>query len=95
MALIEIIRFEGKDADLAETVNTLSDSGALEKIRAEKGCVYFDFYLPTEKKGQILLLEKWESPKALELHHGTEMMADLLSLIKKYGLKLDVEKYDV
>ena len=95
MAVIELIHFSGEQKDLLEMVKTLSDSGDLQKIAEEDGCGYFDFYLPALPKNGLSLAEKWASQAALDTHHATPMMAALLDLIKKYDLKLAVEKYDV
>ncbi|MCI7796202.1 MAG: hypothetical protein MR528_07870 [Lachnospiraceae bacterium] len=95
MAVVELIRFYGKQNDLEDMVSILSNSGDLEKIQKESGCIYFDFYYPAGSTDQLLLAEKWERNEKLELHHGTEMMANLLSLIEKYSFRLSAEKYDV
>ena len=95
MNVIEIIRFKGSAEALKDTFKALKESGDLDKVRAEKGCFYFDFFFSPEHEDEMLLAEKWESEEALDRHHGTEMMASLLALIKENELKLSVEKYEV
>lgn len=94
MKVLEIIRFDGEETALKGLVDDMVNSGDMKLVQEEDGCIYFDFFFAAEKKG-LLLLEKWENDAALDRHHGTGMMADLLELIKKYDLKLAVEKYSV
>ena len=94
MNIIEIIRFSGRQEDLLSMAKELEVSGDLKLVNEEEGCFYFQFFCPVSNDG-LLLLEKWESEEALDNHHETPMMANLLALIKKYSLKLEVEKYTV
>lgn len=95
MNVVELIRFRGKPADLHKMIEILSLSGDLTKIRAEKGCCYFDFFYSANDDNEILLLEKWGSEEDLSAHHQTAMMANLKDLINDYSLELNAEKYEV
>ena len=95
MAILETIIFTGKHEALTSMVEAMRSSGALTRIRGEKGCICFDFYFSADEDTRLLLLEKWESAQALELHHGTEMMAELLKLIKDNSLEFQGEKYEI
>jgi quinol monooxygenase YgiN len=95
MAILELIRFSGAHADMQKMVDEFTGSGSLKKVSEEKGCVYYRFYFSAEDDDCLLLTEKWEDRAALDAHHGTPMMAEQLDLIKKYGLKLEVESYEL
>ena len=41
----------------------------------------------------VLLIDAWESQKALDEHHASPMMATIAALRKKYDLHMRVERY--
>lgn len=95
MQIVEQIRFHGNPEHLSAMVAELSTSGDLSKIRQQEGCVYFDFFRSAEREDELLLAEKWKSAQALQQHHQTEMMANLLALIQRYAFEMQVEKYEL
>ena len=42
-------------------VAELTKSGVLSAIRAEKGCLNYEYYFSNEDKCKIVLFEKWEN----------------------------------
>ena len=72
---------QGMEAQLeAEVVSNIPN------VRAEKGCIRYDFHKNRGGDGRFLFYEIWESPEALEAHSKAPHMlaykkrtADLLS----------------
>ena len=59
----------GMEAQLeAEVVNNIPN------VRAEKGCIRYDFHKNRDGDGRFLFYEIWESPEALEAHGKTPHM---------------------
>lgn len=46
-----------------------------------------------EDKETVLLIDKWENDKALDLHHKSSMMKEIAKLREKYKLKMKVYKF--
>ena len=84
-------------------------SGTVEKIRAEKGNLRYEYYLPfgeTSGDGEktaggknqnssdtILLIDSWENQQAINLHHASPMMKTIAELREKYDLHMTVERF--
>ena len=72
-------------------------SGTVEKIRAEKGNLRYEYYLPfgetDDKNDTILLIDSWENQKAIDQHHATPMMKTIAELREKYDLHMTIERF--
>ena len=53
----------------------MRESGILDQIRREEGCLDYRYYLPKEEDGTLLLVERWTGPEAQKAHMDTEHMA--------------------
>ena len=51
-------------------------------IRAEQGCICYDYYLSVQDPDVILLVEKWTEPEAQKIHM-TQPHMKALSALKK------------
>ena len=41
----------------------------------------------------VLLIDSWENQQALDIHHASPMMNDIIELREKYDLHMKVERY--
>ena len=41
----------------------------------------------------MLLIDSWEDQKAIDLHHASSMMNEIMKLREKYDLHMKVERY--
>ena len=55
-------------------------------IRAEQGCLCYDYYLSVQDPNVILLVEKWTEPEAQKVHMTQPHMKDLSALKTNYVL---------
>ncbi|MBE6643276.1 MAG: antibiotic biosynthesis monooxygenase [Ruminococcaceae bacterium] len=46
----------------------MKESGILDAIRAEDGCIKYDYYLSEKNPDEILLIEQWESKQHQQIH---------------------------
>ena len=46
----------------------MKETGILESIRAEDGCIKYDYYLSEKDANEILLIEQWESKNHQQIH---------------------------
>jgi len=53
-------------------------------IRAEQGCLCYDYYLSVQDPDVILLVEKWTAPEAQQVHMTQPHMKELSALKKNY-----------
>ncbi len=69
------------------------NEGIVDKIRAEKGNIRYEYFFPKEDKETVLLIDCWKDKEALDAHHKTDMMKQIAVLREKYQLKMKVEQY--
>ena len=71
------------------------ETGGLQTaVKAEDGCLQYDYFLPTQDANTVLLLEKWRDQAAIEQHNAGENMVKLKATKAKYGLETKIERYE-
>ena len=73
--------FEGKRESFVERVKS---EGILSDIRAEDGCLRYDYYFSESDKNELLLIEAWETKHHQEVHIKQPHMATLRSFRDDY-----------
>ena len=73
-------------------VREITDSGILDAVRAEGGCISYGYYFSAESSDTVLLVENWASPEQQEAHLQSAHMAELMKIKEKYILNTAVEK---
>lgn len=68
----------------------MRESGILDQIRREEGCLDYRYYLPEEEDGALLLVERWTGPEAQKAHMDTEHMARLGQVKAQYVAETSV-----
>ena len=75
-------------------VEEMESGGLQAAVKAEDGCLQYDYFLPTRDAGVALLLEKWRDKTAIEAHNASENMVKLKATKAKYGLETKIERYE-
>ena len=75
-------------------VQALKDSGLQSLVRAEEGCLQYDYHLSCEQEDTVVLLEKWSSPAALERHLAQPHMADIGRVKALYAESTRLERFE-
>ena len=65
-------------------VRKIRESGILDAIRGEEGCLGYSYYLPEEEDGTLLLIEKWTGAPAQKAHLETPHMKQMAAFKPKY-----------
>ena len=93
MSLVINIYYKGKNGNAKKFAQKMISSGIVDRIRAEKGNMGYDYFYPINDIETVLLVDKWENKEALDLHHKTDMMKEIAVLREKYDLHMKVEQY--
>ena len=56
-------------------IQKVKDTGILDAIRAETGCVKYDYYLSEKDPNELLLIEQWETREHQQIHITQPHMA--------------------
>ncbi len=78
-----------------EFVKELEKSGVLDAIRAENGCLSYDYYFSNEDKCQLVLYEKWESTEHQKIHMTQPHMKVAMEIKAKYIESAALKRIDI
>ena len=95
MGLVIHIFYTGKDGSARSFANEMVESGLVDKIRARKGNLGYEYFFSMEDEETVLLIDRWENEEALDEHHKSEIMQEIAALREKYHLHMKVEKFTV
>lgn len=93
MTLTIHVYYKGDGENAIKFAREMLDSGLVEEIRNQKGNLKYEYFLPIEKEGTILLIDQWLNQEALDEHHQSKTMQKILDLRKKYHLQMQVERF--
>lgn len=65
-------------------IDRVKADGILDAIRAEGGCIRYDYYLSVQDPNELLLIEQWESKKHQQAHIAQPHMERLRSFKGEY-----------
>ena len=65
-------------------VRKIRETGILDAIRGEEGCLGYSYYLPEEEDGTLLLIEKWTGAPAQKAHLETPHMKQMAAFKPEY-----------
>ena len=91
MAITVNIYYTGENAK--KFAEEMMSSGVVDEIRAEKGNLRYEYFLPMNGDGAVLLIDSWTDQAAIDAHHASPMMAMIAALREKYDLHMSVERF--
>ena len=59
----------------------------------ENGNIRYEYFIPINDDETVLLIDSWENQAAIDMHHKTPMMKEIIKLREKYDLHMKVERY--
>lgn len=94
MAIVVHIYYRGINGNARKFVQEMTEKGIVKEIREEKGNLQYAYFYPAEDPESVLLIDRWEDQHALDVHHASLMMKDIIKLREKYDLHMQVERYN-
>lgn len=93
MSIVVNLYYTGRDGSARKFAEEMVASGIVERVRAEEGNERYEYFFPMDDPETVLLIDCWRDQAALDAHHETEMMAQIMALRQKYGLTVRVERF--
>ncbi|TDW14643.1 quinol monooxygenase YgiN [Breznakia blatticola] len=93
MAITVNIYYHGTNGNARKFAQEMVDRGIVDAIRAEKGNITYAYFFPMEDEETVLLIDSWTDQKALDIHHDSPMMQQIMELRDAYDLHMQVERY--
>jgi quinol monooxygenase YgiN len=93
MAITINIYYSGENGNAKKFMKEMTESGVVDRIRAENGNIRYEYFLPVDDEETVLLIDSWQNQEAIDVHHASPMMGEISKLREKYGLSMKVERY--
>ena len=93
MAITINIYYSGKNGSARKFAEEMVTSGIVGKIRAEEGNLKYEYFFPMDNEETLLLIDSWKDQYAIDVHHTSPMMKQIIELREKYDLRMEVERY--
>lgn len=84
--------FDGKREAFIEKVKA---EGIVDAVRAEDGCIRYDYYYCEKDPNEILLIEAWESKHHQQVHIDQPHMARLREIKEDYIISTTLGEFEV
>ena len=78
------VKFECLPQKRETFIQKMKDTGILDAIRAEDGCIKYDYYLSEKDANELLLIEQWETKQHQQIHITQPHMAHLREFKNDY-----------
>lgn len=92
MAITINIYYTGTNGSARKFAEEMISTGVVKAIREEAGNLKYDYFFPMDDAETVLLIDSWENQDAIDVHHDSPMMAEIMKLREKYDLHMRVER---
>ena len=79
-----LVKYTARPDCREKYVCTVEAEGLLSAIRAESGCLRYDYYYAAQDQNEILLVEQWVDEAHQQAHMQQPHMARLMELKTEY-----------
>lgn len=93
MSIMVNIHYRGKGGSARDFAEEMVASGTVSAIRNEPGNLGYEYFLSMDDPETVLLVDSWESQRALDAHHESPMMQTIAKLRKKYDVHMEVQRF--
>ena len=88
------VAYRCKSGAAEDFVRAVKESGVQALVRAEDGCLQYDYHLSLEEENTVVLLEKWRDGEALAAHMLQPHMNTLKDLKSRFVTETVLERYE-
>ena len=72
MAITVNIYYTGKDGSAGEFAREMTETGVVDRIRAEEGNLRYEYFIPVDDPGTVLLIDSWRDQAAIDARHAND-----------------------
>ena len=87
-----VVKYDVEHGKREAFLNEVIESGILDIIHGENGCVSYEYYRSVSNPDQLVLLETWASEDAQKIHMQQPHIAEFFKLKEKYKVVTDLKK---
>ena len=93
MSIVMNLYYHGENGNARKFAEEMERCGIAERIRKEDGNERYEYFFPMNDRETVLLIDSWKDQEALDKHHKSEMMKEIVTLRDKYDLHMSAERY--
>ena len=93
MSITVNIYYTGENGNARKFADEMENTGIAGRIRNEEGNLRYEYLYPKNDEETVLLIDSWEGQEAIDRHHESPMMQEIMTLREKYDLHMKVERY--
>ncbi len=93
MAITVNIYYTGKNGNARKFAKEMIESGTVDAIQSVNGNLKYAYFFSVDDEETVLLIDSWENQEAIDKHHASPMMSQIIRLREKYDLHMKVERY--
>ena len=93
MAITVNLYYSGEKDNARKFAEEMTALRLVNQIRAEKGNLKYEYFIPMDDENTILLIDSWKDQQSLDAHHSSPMMQKISELRLKYKLTVRAERY--
>lgn len=93
MAITINIYYNGWNGGAEAFSTEMMQNGVVDRIHAEAGNLRYEYFSPMNASETVLLIDSWANQVAIDEHHRSPMMQEIMRLREKYDLHMKVERY--
>ena len=83
-SIVWLVTYKCKSGMAEEFVRAIKDAGLQAAVRAEDGCMQYDYHISCEAEDTVLLVEYWRDQAAVKCHAETPTMEKIKALKAQY-----------
>lgn len=85
--------YKGENGNARAFAGEMESSGIADAIRAEQGNLRYEYFQPIDDPETVLLIDSWTDQEAIDAHHASPMMKQVVKLREKYDLHMTMERF--
>ena len=89
------VRFKCFSGQREAFVEAVKREGILSAVRAEDGCLRYDYYFSEADETELLLIEAWETKDHQQIHIGQPHMARLREMKGDYIISTTLGEFEI
>lgn len=92
MSLTFLLTYTGQGNNAQLFVREMEESGIAPLIRSRAGNLRYQYFISYDQPETVLLVDSWADQEALDIHHASPQMEQIIALREKYDLKMTAER---
>lgn len=92
MSLTFLLTYRGENGRALQFVDAMEQSGLATTIRQRSGNLRYDYFISHANPEEVLLVDTWTDQAALDAHHASPEMAQIIALRETYDLHMTAQR---